>query len=188
MSQRRFQHINYEQRLRIQKLWNEGHSKTEISQLLGFNYSSIDRELKRGSVNGKYNADYSQNLYRQNLSIKGPAAIISSAPELGEYIAKLILEERLSLSQIVERLDYEGSFKDYPKSRSTLYSAIDNGLIPGVNRDSLKSDETTVFNNGTIHLAKWVRQELLIEDGDILRFEVVDGKIVFTKESNEREG
>ncbi len=182
MGQHGFKHITYEQRLRIQDLWNEGHSKTEISQILGFRYSSIDREIDRGNINGKYDANYSEKRYRKNLSRKGPEAILSSESELSQYIAKLIMEERLSLSQVIERLDYEDSFKKYPKSRPTLYSAIDKGLIPGVNRNSLKSEVTTVFNDGTIHLAKWVRQELLIEDGDMLRFDVIDGKIVFEKE------
>ena len=35
--------------------------------------------------------------------------------------------------------------------------------------------------NGQIHIAKWVRNALDLNDGDELLFEVVDNKIIFTK-------
>lgn len=181
MERRKFRHITYEQRQRVQELLDAGHSVTEISQMLGFNYTSIDREIKRGSVDGRYDADYSEKKYRQHLSVKGPETMLTPESELSKYISKLILDEHLSLLQIINLLQHEGNFEKYPKSKTTLYAAIDNGLIPSVDRSSLKSDETTVFNDGTIHLAKWVRQELSIKDGDVLSFDVVDGKIVFMK-------
>lgn len=63
----------------------------------------------------------------------------------------------------------------------TIYSAIDDGLIPGVTRESLNSYVTTMFSDGQIHIAKWVRNALDLNDGDELLFEVVDNKIIFTK-------
>lgn len=51
---------------------------------------------------------------------------------------------------------------------------------------NLKLNETTIFNDVIIHLAKWVRQELSIEDGDILRFDIVDGKSCLQKEPAKR--
>ena len=68
-----------------------------------------------------------------------------------------------------------------PKSPSNDYSAIDDGLIPGVTRESLISYVTTMFSDGQIHIAKWVRNALDLNDGDELLFEVVDNKIIFTK-------
>lgn len=68
-----------------------------------------------------------------------------------------------------------------PKARATIYSAIDDGLIPGVTRESLNSYVTTMFSDGQIHIAKWVRNALDLNDGDELLFEVVDNKIIFTK-------
>lgn len=38
-----------------------------------------------------------------------------------------------------------------------------------------------MFNDGQIHIAKWVRNALDLNDGDELLFEVVDNKIIFTK-------
>ena len=68
-----------------------------------------------------------------------------------------------------------------PKTKTTIYSAIDDGLIPGVTRESLNSYVTTMFSDGQIHIAKWVRNALDLNDGDELLFEVVDNKIIFTK-------
>ena len=38
-----------------------------------------------------------------------------------------------------------------------------------------------MFSDGQIHIAKWVRNALDLNDGDELLFEVVDKKIIFTK-------
>ena len=38
-----------------------------------------------------------------------------------------------------------------------------------------------MFGDGQIHIAKWVRNALDLNDGDELLFEVVDNKIIFTK-------
>lgn len=54
-------------------------------------------------------------------------------------------------------------------------------MIPGVTRESLNSYVTTMFSDGQIHIAKWVRNALDLNDGDELLFEVVDNKIIFTK-------
>lgn len=75
----------------------------------------------------------------------------------------------------------EEKWSTAPKAQATIYSAIDGGLIPGVTRESLNSYVTTMFNDGQIHIAKWVRNALDLNDGDELLFEVVDNKIIFTK-------
>ena len=38
-----------------------------------------------------------------------------------------------------------------------------------------------MFSDGQIHIAKWVRNALDLNDGDELLFEVVDNKIIFTQ-------
>lgn len=38
-----------------------------------------------------------------------------------------------------------------------------------------------MFSDGQIHVAKWVRNALDLNDRDELLFEVVDNKIIFTK-------
>ena len=45
----------------------------------------------------------------------------------------------------------------------------------------VKNIQSPMFNDGQIHIAKWVRNALYLNDGDELLFEVVDNKIIFTK-------
>ncbi len=49
--QRKFKQLNDENRIQIQTLLNEGYSQTKIAKVLGFNQSTISREIKRGSFN-----------------------------------------------------------------------------------------------------------------------------------------
>ena len=49
--QRKFKQLNNENRIQIQTLLNEGYSQTKIAKILGFNQSTISREIKRGSFN-----------------------------------------------------------------------------------------------------------------------------------------
>ena len=148
--------------------------------VLGIHNATIYREIDRGSINGIYDPGHAEEQYRGHLSEKGRPAICSISPELAQHIARLILEEKLSPARIIDRLQEE-KWSTAPKARATIYSAIDDGLIPGVTRESLNSYVTTMFSDGQIHIAKWVRNALDLNDGDELLFEVVDNKIIFTK-------
>ena len=56
---RGFTHLDYEQRLKIEKMLDEGVSKYRIADELGMDPSSIYREIKRGLRDGRYDPDYS---------------------------------------------------------------------------------------------------------------------------------
>lgn len=88
---------------------------------------------------------------------------------------------RISISYLLCLFNPPSALTLTPKSKPTIYSAIDNGLIPGVTRESLNSYMTTMFSDGQIHIAKWVRKQLDLNDGDELLFEIIDNKIVFRK-------
>lgn len=178
---RTFNHLTYGQRVKIRELLESGCKRTDVAAQLGVHNATIYREIIRGTVNGEYNPDYAEERHQALWKNKGSAPIVSGDTELACAIAKLILEDKLSISQVLERLQTEGAFKVFPQSRITLYRAIDKGLIPGVTRDSLKPDTTTVFHDGQIHIAKWARETLDIHDGDTLSFEIDNGKIIFSK-------
>lgn len=180
-----FKHLSYGQRLRIKELLDAGFSKTTIAKTLDINDSTVYREIARGSANGEYDPEFSQSAYRQHLSEKGPATTMFADEKLKHRVSELILNERLSPAQIVERLQAEkGGFDAIPKSVNTIYRAIDSGLIPDVTRERLRMDTTTVFNDGNIHLAKWIRSELNINDGDVLHIRIEDGKLIYTKQKD----
>lgn len=174
-------HLTLEQRMKIKELLDSGFKKTEIAKILNIHKATIYREIERGSKNGMYNPDYSEERYRKQLSKRGSQPLLSLNLDLAEYIARLILEEKLSPAQVICKLQERDDLEAVPKSRNTIYSAIDNGLIPGVTRENLNSDITTVFNDGKIHISKWVRVLMDIKDGDELHFEVIGDKLIFSK-------
>jgi IS30 family transposase len=159
-----------------------------IANTLGFHRSAIYREIKRGKVNGVYCPESSEERYQEHLRNCGKEAIISANPKLAQAISDYILKYHLSPKKIINALkERADEFPELPETHNTIYNAIDSGLIPGVTRDSLRSEETTVYNNGNVFLATWLREELGIKDGDTLHFEVTeDKKIIFTKIEDSR--
>lgn len=174
-------YLSHNQRLQIKKMLEDGISIINIANSLGYHRSSIYREIERGSINGKYNPDYAEEKHKSKITTRGTQPICALSPGLAEYIANLILNEKMSPEQIVEKLQGDERWPFIPKSATTIYKAIGNGLIPGVTYDDLNSHITTVFSNGQIHLSKWVRKALGINDGDKLTYEVAENKLVFSK-------
>lgn len=128
---RTYSHLSYEQRLRVKGLLDKGTKKVDIARALGVHNATIYREIDRGSINGIYDPGHAEEQYRGHLSEKGRPTICSISPELAQHIAMLILEEKLSPAKIIDRLQEE-KWSTAPKARATIYSAIDGGLIPGV--------------------------------------------------------
>ncbi len=174
-------HLTKEDRCLLKQMLDEGKKKHEIARCLGVHISSLYREIERGSIDGKYDPLYSDHRYKTHLSNKGPESLLTPDSEFARYISKAILEENLSPAQISERLQTEPGFENCPKSVPTIYHAIYKGIIPGVTKDSLRSNVTTVFSDGQVHLAKWIRDELGIQDGDSLYVELLDGRLIMTK-------
>lgn len=180
---RTYRRLTYEQRLQIKKMLDNGYKPLHIANVLGFHNTAIYREIALGSVNGQYNPTFSQSLTEARAANKGAPALLSPNSELALYISRAILEEHLSPERIIEKLRKESEYGRFPKSVRTIYSAIDKGMIPGVTRDTLKTYSTTVFNNGQIHLPKWIRESMQIADGDELFIKVDKTTIMFTKKT-----
>lgn len=66
-------------------------------------------------------------------------------------------------------------------TKTTVYAAIDAGIIPGVSRESLHSKEVNVFSGGTVIIPKWIREKMSLEDGSTLSVELDGNKIILTK-------
>lgn len=182
---RSFTQLTYEQRLDIKKMLNSGISKRAIADNIGVHHSTIYREIDRGNVNGQYDPDYAEEQYQAKLAEKGQTAILDENPELAEYIADLILHKKLSPEKIVETLKTEKKFSKMPLSKETIYYNLDKGRIPGVTKESLRTESSTIFNNGQICIPKWVLEKLDLKDGTVLNLEVTeDGKIIYQKAAN----
>lgn len=174
-------HLTFEQRIRLKELLDSDTKKPTIALALGVCRSTVYNEISRGMVDGRYEPKYAEERYRQYLLEKGRTPILSLNSELANYISKLILEDHKSPEQIMELLRSNEKFKSVFTSVNTIYNAIDRGLVPKVSRESLRSNTTTVFNDGQIHIAKWAKELLDIKDGDMLHIEVEGNKLIFTK-------
>ena len=177
-----FTHMTLEQRRTIRQMLDRRASKAEIAREIGANRATVYREIERGTRDGVYDPEYAEETYRRQLSVKGARPILLNDPALARHISDLILKDKLSLSQVLVSLREDTRFATVPKSRMTLYSAIDGGLIPGVTRDSLNADSVAVSRGGQIRLAQWARKKLGIREGDRLTLAVEGDAIVLRRD------
>lgn len=95
-------------------------------------------------------------------------------------ISHYVNEDKLTLLQILEIIN-QSSTGTQINSVNTLYSAIDNNLIPNVTRNSLRIKETSIFPKGLIQVPLWIRKELDFNDGDKIKLEIQNGKLLIEK-------
>ncbi len=153
MPKKGYKRLSYEERKSIEKLLYEGYSVVAIAELLNKTHQSIYHELKRCQSCSKYSADYAQQNYIRRNEGNGRKPLLEIDENLAQYISKLILEDALSPSEIIARLRSE-NYPDFPSSKTTIYAAIDNGLIPSVTRETLllKRKKTHMFSNSLIKI------------------------------------
>lgn len=184
---KQYKRLTYDDRVQIEHLLKQGVKPYAIAQILGFMHSSIYREIKLGNMNGSYSAEFSQKRYLELKSGLGRKNILVVDGKLAQYISEMILDEFLSPQEIIKRLKTEG-YVGAPTSVRTIYTAIDDGLIPNVTRDTLllKRKKTHLFSNGLLKVPQWVLKELHLADGEELDI-VVDGdKMIFEKTNKNR--
>lgn len=174
-------YIKEEQRYKLKEMLDAGVTKPNIAQELGIGIRSIYNEIKRGTINGNYEPAYAQNEYNKKKINKGNQPILSTNTELANYISVQILDKHKSPEQIINALKKHKKFKGAITSSKTIYSAIYNGLIPNVTKESLYAYQTHVFNDAQLTIPKWVREQLNISNGDTFNIEVDGNKIIFTK-------
>ena len=178
---KKFQHFSLEKRQQLSLCLEKGFKKSDIAKLLGVSDSSIYREIRRGTINGKYSAQFAQDKYNEILMSKGKTSFFDKTNEIAIMVSNWILNENLSPKSIIIRLRELGY--DFPNSVNTIYSAIDKGLIPNVSRKDLCRSSTKVFSNGLIQIPKWIRDELNLNDGDQVGIKLVGNSIIIDKGS-----
>ncbi|SKA73039.1 Transposase and inactivated derivatives, IS30 family [Eubacterium uniforme] len=144
-TKRPYRHLNKEDRIRIETLYNNGHSGREISKILGFNQSTICRELKKGmyehtnsdlTTTYKYSYNKAQEITEINVSKRGPKYLkIDKQKEYAEFIEKDIVENKHSPEVALVEAKKAG-FKFHISVR-TLYNYIDMDLFTGISLSNL---------------------------------------------------
>lgn len=137
-------HLRRDDRIKIEVLSNRGHQPREIAEELGRHTRTIQREIQRGTVEHLrtdlttamvYNSDRAQDLHDLNATAKGPALKLGVNYDMGRYVSKQILKYKESPAVVANRMkemDMAGRV-----CAKTLYSYVDQGLIPDVTNDDL---------------------------------------------------
>nr|DAF62919.1 MAG TPA: RNaseH [Caudovirales sp. ctu3532] len=143
---RRFSHLRWKDRLKIERMLKEGKKPSEIAAALRVHNSTIYREIKRGKTVQRtsmlvdrevYCPDVAENKYRENLTVKGPALKLGRDFALAAYIEDKIANERYSPEAVLLKIKEDGLRFDVTVSKWTLYSYITKGVFLGVTNKNL---------------------------------------------------
>lgn len=140
---RKFRHMTWEDRLRIEALKNAGHSYRFIAEQVGFSVSAVYTEVQRGLYlhrDGqtwkeiqRYSATIAQEDADYQATAKGSGLKLGKNYEYAEYVSTKILAG-WSPDSIVGDLVRRGK---WTVSTPTLYRYIDAGYIPNVTNSLL---------------------------------------------------
>lgn len=105
---KKYQHIDFRVRDRIEALWRAGHSQQEISEVVGVHKSTISREIRaRRMRNGVYKAavaEHKAQVQRSNSKYQGMK--IERDPDLKKFIIQELVQKR-SPDEIAGRMKKE---------------------------------------------------------------------------------
>lgn len=138
MGERRFSHLTWKNRLKIEKMLKEKRSVREIADALHVHNSTIYREIKRGLTQQRtselvdvevYCPETAQKKYQENLQAKGPDLKIGNDRSLAEYIEDKIINDHYSPAAVLAKIKEEGRIFSVEISEWTLYSYITKGVF-----------------------------------------------------------
>lgn len=167
-----YNHLSLQDRRQIYKLLCEGASQAEIAEALQVHIATVYREIQRGKRDDDsfYDPEYADEQYglrKQNRP--KPTPVLLKNKQMAKEIAFLLQSGRYSVDEAIAVLKEKG-YKNVP-TKTTVYSSIDRGLIPNVTRETLKSNETTVFGDGQIRIPKWICEQIELKDGEKIMIE-----------------
>lgn len=133
-----YRRLTWTDRLIIERLFNNGHSRHFIARELNRSVSSISDKIRHGLYTHlgsettrrpeRYSAQIAQDYADWQATIKGPALKLDRHYDYAHYVAAQIKEGR-SPGQITGTLSREGK---WTVSTPTPYRYIDRGYIPGI--------------------------------------------------------
>lgn len=138
---KKYKTIQWNDRLRIEALYNAGHAELEIAVQLGFHCSTIYREIKRGKTIRRnsdwteseiYSPDLAQQKADQNKKRKGRKLKIGKDYAFAEYVEDKIIRERHSPAAVLADIKREGKEFDTDICLTTLYNYIKGGVFLNV--------------------------------------------------------
>lgn len=137
---KKFHHLTYNDRLKIEQMRNGGAGVQEIADALRVNYTTVYRELKRPGVTYehlnsdyttevRYSADKAQAQYEYGKTAKGRPIKLGDDFALAEYIERKIADEHRSPAAVLMDMELEGVCFEVSVCEKTIYNYITSGVF-----------------------------------------------------------
>lgn len=157
---RKYKRLTWTDRLKIEALYNAGHTYRSIASCLGYAVSSIYKEVQHGLYPHmgaelsrrplRYSAQIAQDYADAQATSKGVEIKLGHNYAYAQAVAEFVLSG-CSIDTIVGRLRKEGK---WTVSTSTLYRYIDCGYIPGVTNKDLPEKSRRKRKNNEVRAAR----------------------------------
>ena len=143
MRRRRFRHLTWDDRLRIEAGLKHHDPVQKIADEIGVHRNTIYNEIKRGryihtlwdlTEEERYSPDIAEAAYREHLAAKGPGLKIGNDLALAEHIEDRIVNDGYSPAAVLGEIKNKNLQFQTSICESTLYSYIKKGIF--LNLDS----------------------------------------------------
>ena len=144
MKKRRFKHLSWTDRLKIETMLKDKRHKQEIADEIGVHLKTIYNERGRYihtnsdlTEEERYSPEMAEAAYREHLAAKGPDLKIGNDHELAQHIEKKIAEDGYSPAAVLGEIKEQGLEFKTSICESTLYTYIDKGVFLTVTNKNL---------------------------------------------------
>lgn len=143
---KKWEQLTEKERYKIEALSVRGLSPSEIGKELGRDRRTIERELKRGTVEQRdsqwrerraYCADAGQRVHDERSANKGRGLKIGHDHKLANHIEDKIKNNKWSPDVVIGRIKAEGLQFETSICSKTLYNYIDKGIFAGISNKDL---------------------------------------------------
>ena len=169
---RKYKRLSWDNRLKIEALYNIGHTYREIARELNRSVSTIYVEVQHGLYPHMgaettkrplhYSAQIAQDYADSQATSKGVPIKLGHRHDYANYVSLQILSG-LSPDAITGRLRREGK---WTVCTSTLYKYIDRGYIPGITNANLLEKPVTKESHGEVRAARAPKGKIISERPD----------------------
>lgn len=157
MRRRRFKHLTWNDRLRIETMLKAGWHFQRIANEIGVHLRTIYNEVKRGryihtnsdlTTDERYSPDIAEAAYRAHLAEKGPELKIGKDHALAQYIEEKIGKDGYSPAAVLGEIKTLNLKFSTSICETTIYSYIDKGVFLTITNKDLpeKSKKKRGYN------------------------------------------
>ena len=143
---RTFRRFTYQDRLKIEALYNANVPVKAIAEEVGFHFTCVYKDLKLGyyqhknhdwTYTRKYSADLAQQHSQFNVAGRAKDLKIGHDYKFVEYVEDMILNKHYSPEAVLADIRRRKLQFSTDVSVRTIYRYIDNGIFPNLTRKSL---------------------------------------------------